>query len=100
MFIWTCSSSSFRPTTTSFESYRFDFGINASLPLRYSRPGVAANPSARPATRTSWMDWPARAKPSWMHRPSPAAALAAESGSGPTSMGSASHRPTTTLPSV
>ncbi|CAN6279106.1 unnamed protein product [Urochloa humidicola] len=92
------SSSSSHPTTTSFNSYQFDFGINASLALRYQRSGAAANPSTSPGP--SWMQWPARAKPSWTHRPSPAVALAAGPGSGPTSMGSTSHSPTTTLPSV
>ncbi|KAG2552063.1 hypothetical protein PVAP13_9KG442700 [Panicum virgatum] len=85
--------SSSRPTTTSFDSYQFDFGINASRssgsrPLRDQRPGAAANPSTRPATGASWTHQPATsAKPSWTHQPSPAAASAAgPAGSGPTSM--------------
>ncbi|CAN6295165.1 unnamed protein product [Urochloa humidicola] len=89
------SSSSSRPTTTSFDSFQFDFGINASRssgsrPLRDQRPGAAtgANTSARPATGASWTHQPASAKPSWTHQPSPAAASAAGAGpgSGPTSM--------------
>ncbi|PAN49749.1 hypothetical protein PAHAL_9G472800 [Panicum hallii] len=88
------SSSSSRPTTTSFDSYQFDFGINASRssgsrPLRDQRPGAAAaaNPSTRPAAGASWTHQPATsAKPSWTHQPSPAAASAAGPGSGPTSM--------------
>ncbi|KAJ1297206.1 hypothetical protein BS78_01G360000 [Paspalum vaginatum] len=87
------SSSSSRPTTTSFDSYQFDFGINASRssgsrPLRDQRPGAATNPSTRPATGATWTHQPASAKPSWTHQPSPAAASAAKAGpgSGPTSM--------------
>ncbi|KAF8728625.1 hypothetical protein HU200_017891 [Digitaria exilis] len=87
------SSSSSRPTTTSFDSYQFDFGINASRSSgsRPLRPGAAANPSStRPAaTGASWTHQPASTKPSWTHQPSPAAASAAAKvgpGSGPTSM--------------
>lgn len=78
--------SSSRPTTTtSFDSYNFDFGANssrssASRPLRDQRPGAATNPSPRPAA--TWSHQPA--KTSWTHQPSPAAASAL--GSGPVSM--------------
>ncbi|XP_047072516.1 protein SPT2 homolog [Lolium rigidum] len=78
--------SSSRPTTTtSFDSYNFDFGANssrssASRPLRDQRP---TNPSPRPAATTNtWSHQPA--KTSWTHQPSPAAASAL--GSGPVSM--------------
>ncbi|PWZ54692.1 Sperm-associated antigen 1A [Zea mays] len=88
------SSSSLRPTNTSFDSYKFDFGINSSRssgsrPLRDQRPGAATNPPTRPTTGATWMHQPASAKPSWTHQPSPAAASAptmAGPGSGPTSM--------------
>ncbi|XP_004980338.1 protein VASP homolog, partial [Setaria italica] len=80
------------PTTTSFDSYQFDFGVNASRssgsrPLRDQHPGAAANTSTRPATGASWTHQPASTKPAWTHQPSPAAASAAAGpGSGPTSM--------------
>ncbi|KAG8097314.1 hypothetical protein GUJ93_ZPchr0013g33930 [Zizania palustris] len=82
--------SSSRPTTstTSFDSYEFDFGVNssrssASRPLRDQRSGGAANTAARPAATTAtWTHQPA--KTSWSHQPS--AAAAAAPGSGPTSM--------------
>ncbi|KAG8063429.1 hypothetical protein GUJ93_ZPchr0003g17800 [Zizania palustris] len=80
--------SSSRPTTTtSFDSYQFDFGVNssrssASRPLRDQRSGGAANTAARSATTTTaWTHQPA--KTSWTHQPSLAAAAP---GSGPTSM--------------
>uniref|UniRef100_A0ACD5YMB6 Uncharacterized protein n=1 Tax=Avena sativa TaxID=4498 RepID=A0ACD5YMB6_AVESA len=80
--------SSSRPATTnSFDSYKFDFGANASRssgsrPLRDQRPGGATNPSQRPTTTNTWSHQPA--KTSWTHQPSPAAAAAL--GSGPVSM--------------
>ncbi|XP_051213709.1 uncharacterized protein [Lolium perenne] len=79
--------SSSRPTTTtSFDSYNFDFGANssrssASRPLRDQRPAAATNPSPRPAA--TWSHQPP--KSSWTHQPSPAAAASAL-GSGPVSM--------------
>ncbi|KAM3292055.1 hypothetical protein ACQJBY_036155 [Aegilops geniculata] len=79
--------SSPRPTTTSFDSYQFDFGANASRsstsrPLRDQRPGGATNPSPRPTTTNTWSHQPV--KTSWTHQPSPS--VAAALGSGPVSM--------------
>ncbi|TVU47120.1 hypothetical protein EJB05_06703 [Eragrostis curvula] len=86
------SSSSSRPTTTSFDSFQFDFGINASRsggsrPLRDQRPGAATGASQRPGATPAWTHQPASsAKPAWTHQPSLAAAKAPAPGSGPTSM--------------
>jgi hypothetical protein len=86
-------SSSSRPTTiTSFDSYQFDFSINASRSSsggsRPLRSGAATNASSqRPGATAAWTHQPASsAKPAWIHRPSPAAAKTLAVGSGPTSM--------------
>jgi hypothetical protein len=86
-------SSSSRPTTTtSFDSYQFDFDINASRSSsggsRPLRPGAATNASSqRPGATAAWTHQPASsAKPAWTHQPSPAAAKTPALGSGPTSM--------------
>ncbi|KAK3147293.1 hypothetical protein QOZ80_3BG0280580 [Eleusine coracana subsp. coracana] len=87
-------SSSSRPITTSFDSYQFDFGINASRSSsggsRPLRPGAGTNASSqRPGATAAWTHQPvSSAKPAWTHQPSPAAAKATATapGSGPTSM--------------
>ncbi|EAY89947.1 hypothetical protein OsI_11499 [Oryza sativa Indica Group] len=85
------SSSSSRPTTTSFDSYQFDFGVNssrssASRPLRPG-PGATSGGAAAGGVGvggSAWTHQPAKTT-SWTHQPSPASA-AAGAGSGPTSM--------------